>query len=408
MNKTYLEPITQLEEFARLVKGIRAGGTQLVSGCIDAEKALLAYALADKYGKRAVILCENDLKAKQFFEDFHFYHKNVYLYPAIDLLFYQADVSSGVLDEQRAEALRAIASDRDAAIVLPAPALMDKIAAKQVFTDHILSMKVGMETDLGALLETLAAMGYERTGTVYLPGQFALRGDILDIYSMTAEEPVRIEFFGDEIEAIRTFDVESQLKIEDLTKTEIYPGNRVAGKKDTLLSYFASDDTLFFLDEPARIAESLDATETEYNESVKSRIEEGIYDPDTAPDIASAKEILADLGDRTGVALCGIAPPAGTWNFRDRFHIDAQAVASYNNSFSYLVSDLSRYVKQGYRVLVLSASRTRASRMADDLIKEGLSAFYTEDTDRILSPVRSWCRRVMRRGDSNCRYLILR
>ena len=123
--------------------------------------------------------------------------------------------------------------------------------------------------DLDAAKEALVALGYERCAEVLLPGQFTVRGDILDIWDLTNDHPVRIELFGDEIESMRLFDAETQRSVSEIDKIRIYPANDRTGEAASFLSWFEGREDRHFLDEPTRIHEAAKATEDEFRESIK-------------------------------------------------------------------------------------------------------------------------------------------
>ena len=130
------------------------------------------------------------------------------------------------------------------------------------------------------MAEKLSVIGYDREVQVEGPGQFAVRGGILDIYPLTEELPVRIELWGDEVDSIRTFDVESQRSIENLMDIVIYPAVEFPqnGEKGvSFLDYFPPEDTILFLDEPVRLVERGQNIEDEFMEAQKKRLESG-YD----------------------------------------------------------------------------------------------------------------------------------
>ena len=384
MFETFTEPLESQAEFQNIKDHLRKNrGMMMVSGCTESQKANLAYALA-REDFRAVIITENDLKARAFYEDYCFYHENTWFYPAKDLLFYQADVRSGLMDSERVAAIRAVLTDPKAALVLSMPSLMDPVTPADLFRHSILTIRRDEDLELTKTAEILSSIGYERASLVTMPGQFAVRGDILDIYSVTQDQPFRVELFGDTVESIRLFDPESQLKVGETAEAVIFPANDHTAAEDTILSYFDTENTIFFLDDPNRLVDGAHATEDEFRESVENRINQGTYEEGSIPDIFGAEEIISRLNRLDCVALCAIEAAAGTWDVRRKFSISAQAVSSYNNSFEYLVKDLERYRKNGYRAVLMTASGTRARRMAQELRDAGLSAFCEENTDRIL------------------------
>ena len=107
---------------------------------------------------------------------------------------------------------------------------MDYLLPLRVLKKHIRTLKNDSELDLDAFSRELADMGYERCAQVEAAGQFSIRGGILDIFSLTEENPWRIELWGDEIDSIRSFDVESQRSIENLTEITIYPATEEIGR----------------------------------------------------------------------------------------------------------------------------------------------------------------------------------
>ena len=385
MFNAYVEPALSQAEIQAIKEASKEKGVILATGCIDTQKANLAYALTGEE-KRALIVTENDQSAKQFYEDYRFYHQNTYLYPAKDLLFYNADVASFQLMEQRLTALRAIVEDPGAALILSIPALMEKITGLDELRKSVLEFKKGMTIDVTKLSDKLSDMGYERSSLCEVPGQYAVRGDIIDIYSMTEETPVRIELFGDEIEEIRTFDPETQRSTEKIGNANIYPAGDTYTADDTILSYFDKKNTMIFLDDITRLESCARATEEEFVQSAEMRAEQESLRDEKMPEIFGADEIIARLSTLSAVALSTIEPPSGAFKFKKRFNISAQAVMPYNNSFEVLMKDLKRYVNANYRIIYLSASRTRANRMADDIREAGLAAFYSEDRDLVLKP----------------------
>jgi len=166
---------------------------------------------------------------------------------------------------------------------------------------------------------------------------------------------------------------------------------------DSFIHYFYEDTMSFtdllksrrcciYLDEPLRIEEHARAVELEFRESMANRTEKGYILPGQTEVLYSVQETMAKLEDARILALSAMEFKGFGIKFADRYAVNARNISSYNNSFAELVKDLNHYKKQGYRVLLLSASATRARRLAADLMDEGLLAFYSEDSDRILQP----------------------
>ncbi len=380
--QTFLKPLEELAEFTEIRQAMKRGGDGLVTvtGCVEAQKAHLIYALSEGMCRKTLVVAENDLTAKTLHSNLSFYRPDTLLYPAKDLLFYQADIVSGLLDQQRMTVLRALCEPGEVTVVLSVSSLMDAVSTRKCMLESRLLLKGGEEYDLESVKRKLALIGYERCAEVSLPGHFAARGDILDIWPMTEERPVRLEFFGDEVDSMRTFEVESQRSVEEIPEIFIYPANDHTGETAGLLSWFAPEESCIFLDRPNRLRETASAVELEYRESVKNRAEQGI-DLSELPEITGCDALMAALARRGCAAVSMLESHPDNWKVRETFSLSVQAVNTYNNSFDMLVKDLQHYRKHGYRTILLSGSHSRAKRLARDLDDNGIPAFYTEDRD---------------------------
>ena len=150
---------------------------------------------------------------------------------------------------------------------------------------------------------------------------------------------------------------------------------------ETFLSYF-DKDAVIILDEPNRIVECAGASEKEFAESMSHRLESGYILPGQMEILLSAKQVQQQFNRRRAVSLSAMEPIGGEWKFNGSFRLNVQSVSPYNNSFEMLVKDLKRGKKNGCSTVVLSASRTRAMRLSEDLRDEGLNSFYSEDMTR--------------------------
>lgn len=239
------------------------------------------------------------------------------------------------------------------------------------------------------MAEKLSVIGYDREVQVEGPGQFAVRGGILDIYPLTEELPVRIELWGDEVDSIRTFDVESQRSIENLMDIVIYPAVEFPqnGEKGvSFLDYFPPEDTILFLDEPVRLVERGQNIEDEFMEAQKKRLESGYDLEEEEAKIFPVTEILKKINCYSSIGFYALGMKCKGLEVRESYEIQAKSVNPYNNSFEMLTQDLKRLKRNGYRVILLSGSRTRAKRLAEDLRDYNLSSYYSEDLDREVKP----------------------
>lgn len=445
-----LAPLKELAEYEQMQDALRKGHTSIaLTGCVDSQKLHMIYGLGDGM-KYKVIVTYSERKAKELYEEYKFYDRNVMFYPAKDLIFFQADIHGNQLVRERVRTLRRIAERKPTTIITTFAALM----TPQILWEEkdIVRVHVRGTLDETALARRLVAMGYEKNYQVEAPGQFSVRGGIIDIFELTEENPCRIELWGDEVESIRSFDVLSQRSIEKLESITIYPAaefvmeegrihaglakiekeadrqekqfrdmhkpeeatrivRQVSELKEQLLElqsktnlegyirYFYEDTvvlpklllhmdekTVFFVDEPSRVREEAEAVEMEFRESMSQRAEKGYILPGQMDILYSGEQVACEMFRGNVVTLATMDGKAGYFKTEKKYDINVRNVAPYHNSFETLVKDLMQYKKKGYRVLLLSGSRTRAKRLAEDLREQEITGVYTEDPMREVLP----------------------
>lgn len=447
--RAFVEPILELSSYEAIEKGTRTPGLVSITGCIDAQKPHLISVLGRGRKKRLIVTYQ-DQHARELCKEIRFYDKGAVYYPAKDVLFYQADIRGNVLTAERLQAVRAIRENEEVTIVTTFDALMNTMMPPEGFWEKILYLEPEKSIDLNRISAQLTMMGYEKEYQVEAMGQFSVRGGILDVFPLTEENPVRIELWGDEIDTIRSFDVESQKSIKNLDVVHIYPAcelvvseqerkqgieriRREAKKVSDqyrkemkteeahrvlnharemaeqweefsdyagmdawlsyffrsgngLLDYFPPEETIIFFDELGRSAAHGEQTECEFVESMEQRLSGGYILPGQMRELFPYKEIIGKLNRYPCMAVAVLdAKPCGLTS-QGVFDVHVKSVSSYNNSFPLLVKELKAYGKQGYRLILLSGSRSRAKRLADDLLEEGLASFYTEDGEHELLP----------------------
>ena len=385
--KAFLTPLQGLAEFEQIKEKSKTNkGILQVSGCMESQKSHLMYGLSGIAPYR-LILAEDERRAREIYEDYRFYDRKVYSYPAKDLLFFQADIHGNLLIRQRMKVIKALLEEKELTVVTSIDGCMDFLESLEKIKEQLIHYESDSTVDTEQLKNQLVALGYERVGQVEMPGQFSVRGGIVDIYCLTEENPWRIELWGDEIDSIRSFDPESQRSLENLEELTIYPAVEHTGDKDmvSFLDYFPEERTIIFLDEPNRLTEKGGAVEEEYRQSRMHREEKGSRNlPENW--LCSFEQLQKELNKRNCISVCALEPKQAGWKVREKFYLEIKSISAYNNSFELLVKDLHQYKKQGYRIVLLSGSRTRAERLAKDLQEEGLAAFYGQDYDREICP----------------------
>ena len=431
--------LMELKEYEDLAQALSQGkGPLQATGTLDSQKVHLMNELGRPYPWKLVVTYD-ELRAKEIYDDFRNFTRQVWLYPAKDLLFYAADIHGNMMARQRIKVQKALMEEKGGVVITTPDGLMDHLLPLGQISAGVLSVEPGQQVDLEGLKEKLVALGYERMAQVDGMGQFSIRGGIIDIFPLTEEFPVRIELWDDEVDSVRCFDLESQRSVEQLEKVRIYPakelvldpgqieggirrlrqeaeesrevfrkngqieeGHRIftiireftenleengrAGNLDgyiryfsnvtvSFAQYFSERDTLIFLDEPLRIQEKGEAVETEFRESMGQRLEKGYLLGGQTELLYPVKEVLARLQTGKTVYLTGLEQRLAGLTVNGQYAFTVKNVNSYQNGFELLIKDLTRWKKDGYRVVLLTGSRTRASRLASDLREYELRAY---------------------------------
>lgn len=454
--RCFIEPLQEWKDFETINQQLpKLKGTIQITGCMDAGKPHLIYGMGQRSYSRFVVTFDEQ-KAKDLLEDYRLFDSDALYFPAKDVLFYQSDLRGNALTRERIRVLQALTAQRQTkkplTVITTFDALMNRMVRPELFEKAAVSFEAGQEIDGEQLKKELVRMGYRRDYQAMSPGEFAVRGGIIDIFPLTEEQPYRLELWGDEIDSIRMFDPESQRSLEeaDVDSFTLYPANEWVlsdeeiqdglkrikkeaktliksfrdnqkneeaariGKMvdaleeevnefggvsalDSFLPYFSPDQmslldyidaehTLIFLDEPARLMEHALATELEYTESMKQRLEKGYILSGQADVLDSGTSTMARLQSFPCIALSTLELKVKHLEFKQTYDFSSRMIGAYNNQFEVLIKDLKRYKKNKFKIILLSGSRTRAKRLAEDLTAEELNCFYTEDDDHDLLP----------------------
>lgn len=443
------EPLLSYGKYQDIKKEKQAGKFPLlINGCQNSQKAHLISVLGEGAPCR-LILTYRDESARELYEDMSFFDRDTVLYPSKDMLFYNADVHSNEVVKQRMTILERIRQGDSLTIVAGFDAILEKLVPFEAIRENTFTLDYDSVVDTGAVRLKLGEMGYESNGLVERPGEYSIRGDIIDIFPLTAEYPVRIELWGEEIDSIRTFHVDSQRSLNNIEKVTVCPATEIMLPKDrikevllrmekeakeqlkrlkeeklkdsvyrlkkvkntmteelctlgkitsgeSLLSYFYEEteclldylpkDTLIFIDEPSRSAARGEAYENEFSMSMINRLRGGYLLPGQADILYSYEETMGKVENKSVILLNSSIISSGEFNPVSTHDIWVKSIPSYNNSFEQLIKDLKNWSDKKYRIMLMSSSRTRAKRLAEDVTDQGLTAFYAKDYDRNIEP----------------------
>ena len=416
---TLTDVIRELSDHEGIIKTLSKKKAVSLSGCSDSQKIHIAEGLSDGF-KYKIIATYSDIRVKEIAEDLKLYGDNVLFYPAKDLIFYQADIHGNRLVSERLKVLRSIVEDTPFTVVTTFDALMSPVLPIEHVAAGSISISKNDLIDTKSLASDLVDIGYIRNYQVEEPGQFSIRGDIIDIFDTTETNPFRIELWGDEVESLRSFDIDTQRSIEELSKVSIFPASEMILSKDMLeeglrkiekdkekvyksfrddfkteeahridtqvktlkedllelgrvvnldsyASYFYDDlyqfiqmfdvnDTVLIFDEPVQIAEHAKAVELEFDESMKNRALKGYILPGQMNLLYSSDQVRRGFEKYPVIQLSSLESRNLIGDAAYRCNITAKSIAPYKNQFEYLIKDLELYRKRGYRIILLCPS----------------------------------------------------
>lgn len=448
--KAFFEPLQDIKEYEDIKECLKKGITPIqVTGLVECQKAHLMASFTQDYTYKIVVVSD-EIKAREMYEDMKMYDRNVFIYPAKDVIFYSVDIHGSAIVRERMSVLARIMEGKPATIITTIESGMDSLLPLEVINSYVIDIKLDDEVDIAALQSGLVAAGYERVTQVESPGEFAIRGGIIDVFTLTSEVPYRIELWDNIVDTIRSFEVLSQRSIENVESVSIYPASEIILEQDvykkgikkiendtikqakifrdamkseeaariektfrqlkeniesfsaqtglesyikyfykdtvSFFDYFDPEDSIIFVDEAARIEEKMHATTMEFEESMRNRLEKGYILPKQSEAVYSFKQIAAKLSHMNTMALSVMDYTIKSLDIKKKCMLTTRSVPGYRNDFTALTKDLKLYKKNGYRVILVCGSRTRAARLVHDLCDEELNAFECEHADKSVLP----------------------
>ncbi|MCR5743707.1 MAG: transcription-repair coupling factor [Lachnospiraceae bacterium] len=449
MRDLFASPLGELGAMNRLVEDLERGKTPVqITGCVPSQKVHFMYEVGKSH-KWRLIVAANDLAAREIYEDYVQFEPEAVFYPPKDMIFYQADMQGKLLLGQRIRAMKLICEGEGGTIITTMDGLMNVLPGLDSWKKHVISISAAQVLKLTPLRADLVRMGYEFAQSVTAPGEFSIRGSIVDIYPFTEDNPVRIDLWDEEVDSVKYFDVDSQRSISEVDSINIYPAREFVvsdavkrmgidrlrseyeeayarlkkqemweeatnlqknvgsfideleggvipenilasmkyfGEEGQSLIDYMPEDTICFANEPAAMQEKATAVTIEFSESTKHRLTGGYILSGQAGLIYKSELIFGKLSKRKTVVLTGLDTRVSQIDIKNIYSVNASGVASYKENQAQLVKDLEKWHRAGYRVVLLYASRTKAKRMAEYLQVYDLDVFFNDEGNTEVLP----------------------
>lgn len=388
----------QIKAFNEIVN-LKGKGAKNVVGLTRPAKAHFAAFLCLDLGVQGVYITDSDYEAKKIADELMYYMGDkVYYYPSKELEFYKADAKSNELLNQRLEVIEKLAfSDKKSTItVMSLDALLQFTVDLNSYKESMISLSVADEFAIEDIAKRLVNLGYTREDTVEGKGQFAVRGGIVDVFAPAMENPVRIEFFGDEIDSIREFDVFTQVSVENTMAVSIGAATDTFAHRDketSVLEYF-DDDAYIFFDEPQKISERYDGLKWDIEETVKALAEENENFIFKEKYIHEYFDVLRELLKHEFFGLLELPFPCRDYKPTAEINVavgDMGKAMGERDKFYY---DVKEFLKNGYSV-IFSVNDLSRGKLSDDLKAQG---FSINEADKILKTKINFTRGGLSKG----------
>ena len=369
-----------------IVKTLRDGGHLLCSNLTASSKAFVVEETFRQMGGQHLIVCADKEDAAYFYNDLEsllgergmdYSKKQVLFYPTSYKRPYEPEKADNTYILSRTEVLQRVStSERKTLIVSYPEALSEKVFTRKLLAKNTFKIKVGDKINLDFLTDLLYEYEFESVDFVVEPGQFAIRGGLVDVFSFANDYPYRIEFFGDEVDSIRSFNIADQLSIEKLKQIVLLPNMQERAfieEREAILQYLP-DTTTIWLTDMAFFAPQVDK---EYDRAVEAfeklqaqeEDEEKVKMLEPSQLFSKSEELLDCLKKRKTVEFGTSSLLPQTSNLKPQtsnltpinFHTKPQPI--FRKNFNLLINDINEHKEQGFRIIVFSESSKQLSRI---------------------------------------------
>ena len=415
----------QTQEYKALASSLQGHGASALFGLPAAGRALVYAALAAQTGRPLCLVTPGEAEATRFAADLNTLGVASAVFPARDYLLRPIEGTAREYEYRRLAVLGDLVGGRLQAVCVPGEGLTQFTTPREEFCKNTRTLHPGDSIPREELVALLFGAGYTRRMQVDGPGQFSVRGDIVDLFAPDMKQPVRMEFWGDEIDTLHTFDLSTQRREEPVAKIYVSPAREVLfgappqaadalraalakqrGKKRTamekamaadlaaldggilpeamdkylpiryprpatLLDYF--ENSLLILEEPASIREADRATEFRRGEELSSLLEEGVLCAGLDRLYEEPGWLWAQTSKYSTLCAENFARSMPDLPLKQVFNTPAHALPAWGGEVSALLEDLRPMVEQGTQVTVLAGTQRAANGLAADLRREGLS-----------------------------------
>ncbi len=432
--KSIFSALARSPEYARLSQAVHTGQVPAVAaGLSGVHKCAVIAGLAQSTGRKALVIAADEAECQRFTEDLAALGLRPAQYPLRDLNFRDSATASREYERLRLEALCKLQNGQCGCVVACIDAALQFTMGPAELAQRLFTIEPGQSLGIEALLRSLITCGYTREDQIEGPGQFSRRGGIVDFFSPSAQQPVRVEFWGDEVDSVSSFDLATQRRMDSLDAVTLAPcaealpqdvgalvkkieglaktlrGKRapkakevlaaevqkleeglhlgsmdkflplIYERKATLFDYFQEDSGLVFFSEGSKLRERMRTTLAQWGEDLSAYLEEGLLCRGLDSYSETWEYALSQSQRIPGVYMDVFA--RGTYEVPTKtlVNMTVRQFSPWGGGTQLLQEDLSALLAQGRACLVLSGTQRAGQALADDLKGAGLPASYIEN-----------------------------
>ena len=431
MEDVLVSPLKNSSEYNGILAAVseRDGNIQ-VNGLVPGSKVNIAYSVYKDTGKQMLYVANTEYEAKKIYEELNVYMKNkVEFLGTNEILFYSLDARDRKVDARRLKTFFKLFKKEKIVVVTSMDALARKYVPKSIIMDNVFDMKVGQVMDIEELSNRLVHLGYQRVSKVEGFGQFSVRGGIVDIFTLLYDYPIRLEFFDDEVDSIRQFDIYTQKSIDKMKKVTvtpsrdfIYPEDVSEGveniKKETgestdldvlrniekienkeyfdglenYVEYLFGDETeslvqylnkdaIVVVDDVAHCKERYRNLMSEFKDNYTLNLERGLALKTQGQLLFSLHDIIHKLEKRVAIFNSLLPKAISDINVKHTFTIDSRDIPGYSGRLEMFVEEVKRLRHTGYKLIIATGTAERAKKVQNMLSENGVDSIYTTKRD---------------------------
>lgn len=425
MDKVLFTQFQKSDKFNQVVENLNNRKRQLIQGINEEGIAFLTCNLLDNRYNKILILTSNESKSKKYEDDLKAYYKDADRLQPKEFILYNVDALSRDIEYKRTNTLDKIVTSKKMILTASVNSIITRVMSKDRFKENIIELKYGKSYDLDELKQNLVKLHYERVDSVEGVGQFSIRGGIFDVFSPSDTNPVRIEFFDDEVDSIRSIDLKTQRSVKNQKSVKIIPCKDVLFEKseilkikeevekdyldrmskiknlpdskdiskrlkslfnsyshkfdegqiiensDLLVPYFKDDfvsildylgdDFLLIVDEPERILEEIKTLNESYDIKYSELFEKGEIFTNQSKLYFNEHEIKAKIEEKNFISINGKLQK--TIETDETVSFMFKEAPYYYGKLEDLSKDLNRYKYKGYKIAIVLSSTESCTKL---------------------------------------------